>query len=404
MRKSIFILLILLITACEQLLNPLNEFFATTEIVLSGNLNSDTQALAQVWSADVRKRAEIFSTSFPTSLAINSTNNELVFRVEDEGLGIITRCIEISPATYCDIWALVCEIMNHIAADDSLLNAAHIETVIRGGMHVLRVYTVCLGGTTTGLTLSGSACANLNLPTSKAVGTDELTDLKNVPSLSPYISNGSVIHITGKKPDGRMFDGTFIYGDDGKTVQDFINKMDLLILGTEVSISEEGFINIVDAIEGESETTVLTYVNDNTTGNVVSAPNFILSQHGRDHGEVEIEASIYDSKGHEHHLFMQFRNISTPTLLNIWCWEVHIDWGDIRPISGDRGVIEFNQDGSFKSFSSGDNQPVCFEPGNGAERVTIDIIVEVTENSEGVTQFDSPTTIQIISQNGIGPL
>ena len=135
---------------------------------------------------------------------------------------------------------------------------------------------------------------------------------------------------------------------------------------------------------------------------MVTLPAFRSIQAGRDAGTHTTSISAYDSKGATHAVSLLFTNISSESSPNVWSWEASIDNGDIIPAAGNRGTVRFNPDGSIVEFTVTDAQPLMFDPGVGADTMSIILSGGDTGTFSGITQLRSPTTTVAKYQDGYG--
>lgn len=108
----------------------------------------------------------------------------------------------------------------------------------------------------------------------------------------------------------------------------------------------------------------------------------------------------YDSLGGQHVLDITFTKTATA---NTWLWEVNVE-EPAQIINGNTGSVTFNDDGSLESFNFDDgSMSFSFDPNNGAEStISIDLNAGTVGGVDGITQFASPTTTIVQSQNGYG--
>ncbi len=108
---------------------------------------------------------------------------------------------------------------------------------------------------------------------------------------------------------------------------------------------------------------------------------------------------VYDSLGDRHALNMTFTRSATE---NLWYWEASFDEGEV--ITGGRtGTVQFNSDGSFRSWSFADGgEDLSIDPGTGADAMTMSIQAGTAGEFDGITQFSSPFTAKATSQDGYG--
>ncbi|MCX6640543.1 MAG: flagellar hook-basal body complex protein [bacterium] len=108
----------------------------------------------------------------------------------------------------------------------------------------------------------------------------------------------------------------------------------------------------------------------------------------------------YDSLGGEHVMNVTFTKTATP---NIWSWEAGVE-EPAQIISGNTGTVTFNDDGSLQSFNyAGGVLSFAYNPNNGAAPiVNVDLKSGTPGGVDGITQFSSPSTTMVQSQNGYG--
>ncbi len=109
--------------------------------------------------------------------------------------------------------------------------------------------------------------------------------------------------------------------------------------------------------------------------------------------------SVYDSMGKTHNLSMTFTKTGTE---NQWAWEAEVGEPAVA-ISGNTGLVSFNEDGSLSTFSY-DNSATefSFNPGNNAADVNIAFSPGSTGMFDGITQTDSAFSTHAVDQNGYG--
>jgi flagellar hook protein FlgE len=108
---------------------------------------------------------------------------------------------------------------------------------------------------------------------------------------------------------------------------------------------------------------------------------------------------VYDTLGHEHTLNLTF---TRSAINNHWYWEASFDQGE--SITGGRtGMVDFNSDGSFRSFTFDDGgDRVSLEPATGASAMSIGFWSGTANRFDGLTQFSSPFTAKASEQDGYG--
>jgi flagellar hook protein FlgE len=378
---------------------------ATSEIQYYCNLDSDSQGLAQIWSSDIAGSAKVTGSAAPGLTITAGANDTLTITIDDDLGGTTSGTLTLGAATYSNASNLVAEINNKIDSDSSLRGEVKAEIDSSGTTDVIRIRTTDQGGSSTTIELSGNAAAGLNLSTTAQSGTVATSELNSLPITANALTSGDIIRISGTNPDGTAVSVLFTYGtlagQDGTTVNDLINKLNSAFSGSVASLSDEGAILLTDSIRGETQTSVtLTYGDEDASGTVVNFPGFNSVQTGRNAGTHTASITVYDSKGATHTVSMTFENTSSEALANIWSWQATVDNGDIIPSSGNKGKVRFKSDGSMEVFNSDDGQSLTFDPGNGAETMSIGFDAGAAGSFGGITQLRSSTTTVAKHQDG----
>ena len=122
-------------------------------------------------------------------------------------------------------------------------------------------------------------------------------------------------------------------------------------------------------------------------------------QDARDVGKYDTSITVYDESGATHIVTMTYVHSGSP---GEWIWEVSVA-GDEIMVSGNKGKLTFGQDGSVASFTFDDNSSrLTLDPNNGAQLMDIDLDVGGPGNFQGITQFESDSTVSAIGQDGYG--
>jgi len=375
---------------------------ATSAIEYYCNLDGDTEAMAQVWAADYAGQASVTGSATPASLVINGANDTLTLEIDNDEGSTVTRNLTLTQATYASVSELVAEINTQIANDDNLNGEVQAAVVSVGGNDAIKLTTLDRGGTSTELTLSGNAIANLNLSGTTSTGTDSNTLINDLSMVGNDLSTGDIFRISGVNPDGSVVNSSYTY-TAGDTVQDMLDAINAAFSGSTASLSETGHVQLTDAIAGESSAVVtVTFLDDDGDGSSINVPTFNTTQSGRDAGTHTASITAFDSKGGEHTVSITFTNISSDALPNVWSWETEVDNGEIIPTTGNTGSVRFNTDGSMAVFTVDSGQPLTFDPGNGSDTMTIDLNGGDSGTFNGITQLNSPTTTVAKYQDGYG--
>jgi flagellar hook protein FlgE len=105
----------------------------------------------------------------------------------------------------------------------------------------------------------------------------------------------------------------------------------------------------------------------------------------------------YDSLGVGHNLTLKF---SRSPIANQWYWEASLG-GEEVIASGQSGTVTFFDDGSLNQFEYDNGATaVAFDPGTGAQAVQISLNAGAGGGFDGITQFASPFSTTVRSQNG----
>lgn len=143
--------------------------------------------------------------------------------------------------------------------------------------------------------------------------------------------------------------------------------------------------------------------NDDLDG---TAPNNFIQnvsntefQTARDTGIYDSSITVYDDSGATHVLTTTFIHSGEP---GRWNWEVSMG-SDETIISGGAGQLTFGQDGSVASFQFNDNSSsLTVNPNNGASSMEIMLNIGGPGDFQGITQFEAPTTVSAVLQDGYG--
>jgi flagellar hook protein FlgE len=107
--------------------------------------------------------------------------------------------------------------------------------------------------------------------------------------------------------------------------------------------------------------------------------------------------SVYDSLGNAHALSVKFTKTSTP---NEWTWSADVP-SPATITGGHTGTIDFNPDGTLKSFTYDDGSSALkFNPNDGASAMSVDLSAGTPNAYGGITQTSGTSTISPQSQDG----
>ncbi|OGJ84280.1 MAG: hypothetical protein A2268_02775 [Candidatus Raymondbacteria bacterium RifOxyA12_full_50_37] len=123
-------------------------------------------------------------------------------------------------------------------------------------------------------------------------------------------------------------------------------------------------------------------------------------QAARDTGVYDTSIEVYDDSGQAHTVTMTFTHtgIKNP---GTWNWEISTNAGETI-LGGRTGRITFGLDGSPASFTFDDSgvSTIRINPNNGARVLDMTLNWGAPGSHTGITQFQSPTTVAAINQDG----
>jgi flagellar hook protein FlgE len=106
------------------------------------------------------------------------------------------------------------------------------------------------------------------------------------------------------------------------------------------------------------------------------------------------DIQVYDSLGSAHTLAVEF----TKTAAN--SWDVDITAAAPNVVTGGSGTVTFNGDGTLAAPAAGLTATIDWDPAIGADQSTITFDLGSADESDGLTQFDSPYGVAFVNQNG----
>jgi len=238
-----------------------------------------------------------------------------------------------------------------------------------------------------------------------ATGSDTLVNLRDSEGNGLGLVSGDTVNISGSIAGTGIGAGSFTVGSH--TLAELATEIQTEFNSSapaggndvaEVSVDSDGSIKVGTAAGAPSQ---ITSVTVNCSGRSVfnTAMTFIQTQQPT---TVSHSTSItaYDSQGGTHVITFTF--IKDATADNTWNWTASVE-EPATVISGYAGKVEFNTDGSLKSFSYDTGSSFKFNPGTGADS-PVEISLDPGEigGFNGITQFASPSTTIASSQDGYG--
>lgn len=227
-----------------------------------------------------------------------------------------------------------------------------------------------------------------------AVGTSDLNDLTET---TTPLAAGDTITISGSNPDGSAVSATFTYGagNDGTTLDDFLGVISGAFSGATATL-DNGKIIMTDDGFGTSDLSI-TLANGSANAGTILLPSFVNTTEGTT-PVVSTSALAYDSLGTAHTL-----NVTFTKTENEREWRFAVDTsGNETTVQGGSGTVTFAADGSIESVIYDNAEPTfVFDPGNGAELVSINLdFGEAADSAGGVTMFENKSSVYVPAQNG----
>ncbi len=251
---------------------------------------------------------------------------------------------------------------------------------------------------------SGSPLTFFGLDTILTSGTQSAatgtTALNSLTINSKDYSNGESIRISGTDPAGSKVAGTFVYGTDGTTVQDFINFINLLYRsggtkGATASLATDGTLQLEADEQGEARLSI--FISDDATKPNTTWNSFKTTRDGTGPDEVTTSIDVYDSLGRSHPVTMILtRDTSDP---KVWNLKAELDTADGTLVDGEVRGIRFNDDGSFNIVTDA-NSNLEFTFSGLAASQTVALEFGQPSTFEGLNMLGDTSTAAATDQDG----
>ncbi len=238
-----------------------------------------------------------------------------------------------------------------------------------------------------------------------ATGSDLLVNLRDSEGNSLGLGAGDAISISGSIAGTGIGANSFTVGTH--TLSDLATEIEADFDNSipaggndiaEVVIDSDGSIKVGTVAGAPSQITSVT-VNCSGKATFNTAMTFMQTQQPTTVSH-STSITVYDSQGGTHVITFTFTKDATAE--NTWNWTASVE-EPATVISGYSGKIEFNSDGSLKSFSYDTGSSFKFDPGTGADS-PVEISLDPGEigGFNGITQFASSSTTIASSQDGYG--
>ncbi len=230
-----------------------------------------------------------------------------------------------------------------------------------------------------------------------------MTSLRNSDGINLGIADTDIIDIDGSKGVTAVQEKTLTVDGSTTTYQNLLDKVisTFGISNTDSSIDPTTG-NMVVHCDGGSVNVISNLVLKDTAtsppvfNNVFN--NFTQTTPATD---VTSNASVtvFDSLGNKHTIALSFTK--DPNQTNTWEWKATVPT-PATITKGSMGQIEFNNDGSFKSFTYTDgSDSLELNSGSGSTQ-EVKLNFGTAASSTGVTQFQGTSTISANDQDGRG--
>lgn len=368
---------------------------ATQDIKLSGNL--DPGSVPSLTADTEFTVSSVFAGAGATG-AIAESRIQITIGSSGEP---IAGQITIPDATYNTLDDVADGVNAAINANEKLVGqvVAQVNTAgqlelrtIGGPGQTLSVADVTVGG----VAAIFGAAPGAGTASTASVATDNINTLTQV---GKDLDAGDFLQFSGSRNDGTTFEGTFAFGaaNDGITLGDLLTSLQSEFgSGVTASVDANGKIALTDS-SGAPVTGFTAKFSLQDSGTASSG--LIGSDPPEQH---RISTVIFDSQGSPTTMNI---TLTESTEANKWTYDVKID--SQRPQTGALGTITFNEDGSNRLFKpvEGVDTQVEFVPASGAQTIRVSLTGERQTDPAitGLTQFSSPSTAGVATQDGRSP-
>jgi flagellar hook-basal body protein len=261
-------------------------------------------------------------------------------------------------------------------------------------------------GTNVSLRISPGASNDLadliNLSTTQVSGSetdvDATTDLNTLPGNVDDYQVGDEIDVLGVDTDGSPVNGTFVYGVDGTTVNEFIDFVDSLYTDADVSMNAAGQIVVEAQTPGEAD--LLLSISDDAAAagsTQWSTYGVSVTTEGTGPDTVVASTEVFDPAGVAHTVTFTYERQTDGT----WNMEATIPPEDGTVIDGLITGLTFGEDGSPSGLGSVDPRlSIQFAGQSSAQEIVVDFGTDGA--FDGLTQFGGQSTAFVEGQDGYG--
>jgi len=373
---------------------------ATSNVFLTGNLNSGIESVKEVWESatgfDANDNSiESTGVTFPVTVA-TGTNDE--FSVSFNGG--VAETVTISAGNYNSLDSIVAEMNAQFSTNANLYGK--ITSYNAGGVLQIR-NTAGNDGDTMELTAGTNdilASLSITPDTSTYREANTSTEINSLLQVSKAMVDGDEIIISGKDSEGNDVSTTFTYGaaNDGTTVNDLLSVINSSYGSSEVTFDGGKFV-MTDLTSGESESSISLVTSSASTGNIL-IPSFTNSAEGYT-ARVTTSLIAYDSLGNSHNVTIDFiKPENSVENYGKWNWEAAVG-GDESIINGGSGSVEFDANGDLVAFMyDGGVDSLSIDPQNGSSPIAMKLQVAAQGEFSGLTQYNTVSSVEVRDQDG----
>lgn len=218
------------------------------------------------------------------------------------------------------------------------------------------------------------------------------TDLNDLSINTQDYQSGDAIEISGTRPDGTPVSTSFIYGTDGTTLQDLLDRASSIYNVSPGGASYEfdaatGMVTWTANETGEASFTMtLRDANGNTGSSNWSSNAFNTIVQGTGPDTEEVVATVFDGTGSDHAVSFTFERQDDGS----WSLIPSLDDSEGTVLSGPINGIVFGSDGTLVQVPDAELQ---VQWGNTAGTQTIRLDIGAAGNTDGLTQYGSESIV-----------
>jgi len=244
--------------------------------------------------------------------------------------------------------------------------------------------------------LASALGLSLNLVTGAQSAASGATSLNMLTTNLGTYANGDTIDVSGTDAAGAPVQASFQYGTDGTTVADLVAFVDAQFAGATASFdAATGKLLLTADAAGEAELSLLLTDPAGQTGGTDWAQHAMATTvNGTGPDTVSTAVEVWDASGQARLTTFEYQRAEDGS----WTLQAAVDASEGTVLSGPVTGITFAPDGTLLTPPSA-TITVQFT-GQPAQNLTLDL--GAVGGIEGLTQFGSPASVTVASQNGYG--